>query len=335
MHNRPQSVTSLYSQSILQAAQRQGVHLPDALLAQVPVGERVPLRVQDELWDAYCQLSDEPLCGLRLGLSIQIGHLDSVGMLLVTCDTLGEALQQLVEYAPLVGDGVDFQLRCEGARAFVEFVPHLAVRRAERVEAAMACLLNLIRWATGGAFGAAQMHFNHAALAEPGRYSALAGCPVAFAAAGNWLEFDARQLGLTQIQANAALREHLRRLADHTLAELGHDSFSAAVMRQVRLNPRWGKERVAEALGLSGRHLNRKLAEASLSFKSLRESLLQQLACQALENGQRPAEIAEALGFSDENAFNRAFRRWQGLSPARYRAALACAADGPVLHQSR
>ena len=101
------------------------------------VGERVPLRVQAELWDAYCQLSDEPLCGLRLGLSIQIGHLDSVGMLLVTCDTLGEALQQLVEYAPLVGDGVDFQLRCDSARAFVEFVPHLAVRRAERVEAVL------------------------------------------------------------------------------------------------------------------------------------------------------------------------------------------------------
>ena len=94
-------------------------------------------------------------------------------------------------------------------------------------------------------------------------------------------------------------------------------------MRQVRLQPRWGKERVAEALGLSGRHLNRRLAEQGLSFKSLRESLLQQLACQALEQGRRPAEIAEELGFSDEGAFTRAFRRWQGQSPARYRDALS------------
>ena len=62
---------------------------------------------------------------------------------------------------------------------------------------------------------------------------------------------------------------------------------------------------------------------------------MQHLADRYGQGPVRLAEIAEALGFSDENAFNRAFRRWQGLSPARYRAALACAADGPVLHQSR
>ena len=32
------------------------------------------------------------------------------------------------------------------------------------------------------------------------------------------------------------------------------------------------------------------------------------------------AQIAEQLGFSDENAFVRAFRRWQGETPARYKA---------------
>lgn len=320
---RSQTVTPLYAQSILQAASRHGIVLPAALLARLPADERVPLALQDELWESYCRQSDEPLAGLQLGLEIQVGHLDSVGMLLVTCETLGDALQQLTEYAPLIGEGGDFDLRREGERVFISYLPSLAVRPAERVEAALACLLNLIRWATGGLFGGAQLHFGHAPLADPALYPALAGCPVHFNGAGNWLEFGADQLVLTQIQANAALREHLRRLADHTLAELGYDSFSAAVLRQVRLHPRWGKERIAEFLGLSGRHLNRKLAEEALSFKSLRESLLQQLACQALENGRRPAQIAEELGFSDENAFTRAFRRWQGVSPARYRAGTA------------
>jgi AraC-like DNA-binding protein len=323
MSNRAHTVTPLYAQSILQALARQGLQLPEALLDRLPQDARVPLAVQDELWEALCGHSDDPLVGLRVGLQIQVGHLDAVGMLLVTCDTMGEALQQLTEYAPLVGAGGDFELREAGGLARISFRPHLAVRQAERVEAAMACLLNLTRWATGGAFQPTALELAHEPLAAPETYAGLTGCLVQFGQAGNCLLFDAKQLNLPQIQANGTVREHLRRLADQTLSELGHDSFSAAVMRQVRLQPRWGKERVAEALGLSGRHLNRRLAEQGLSFKSLRESLLQQLACQALEQGRRPAEIAEELGFSDEGAFTRAFRRWQGQSPARYRDALS------------
>ena len=89
----------------------------------------------------------------------------------------------------------------------------------------------------------------------------------------------------------------------------------------MRSQPPWGKERIAEQLGLSGRHLNRKLAEEGLSFKTLRESVLQEMACQALQQGRLSvAQIAEQLCFSDENAFVRAFRRWQGETPARFKA---------------
>ena len=148
-------------------------------------------------------------------------------------------------------------------------------------------------------------------------------CPLHFEAGCNRITFSADQLELPQIQANSALRDHLRQLADQTLASLGQHSLAAEVQAQVRSQPRWGKERIAEQLGLSGRHLNRKLAEEGLSFKTLRESVLQEMACQALQQGRLSvAQIAEQLGFSDENAFVRAFRRWQGETPARYKASL-------------
>ncbi|WOD11382.1 helix-turn-helix domain-containing protein [Pseudomonas sp. NyZ704] len=35
---------------------------------------------------------------------------------------------------------------------------------------------------------------------------------------------------------------------------------------------------------------------------------------------QRVADIAEQQGFSDESEFVRAFRRWQGVTPARFKA---------------
>lgn len=314
------SVTPRYSQAIVQMAERLGIALPAALLARLRDAERVPIGWQDQLWEAFCSASGDPLIGLRLGLAIQVGHLDSVGMLLVTCDTFGEALEELIEYAPVIGDGGEFQLHREAGQVFIDYQPHLRVRSAERVEAVLASMLSLTRWATGGQFRPSGIWLAHAPLAPLADYQALLGCPVQFEAGCNHLGFSTDQLTLAQIQANSALRDHLRQLADHTLAELGQHSLSAEVQRLVRANPRWGKERIAEQLNLSGRHLNRRLAEDGLSFKSLRESVLQQMASQALRGDQRISEIAEQLGFSDENAFVRAFRRWRGVTPARFRA---------------
>lgn len=317
-----QSVTPRYSQAMLQLAERLGISLPDYLSRRLAGLQRVPIQWQDELWEALCQGSDDPLTGLQLGLEIQVGHLDSLGMLLVTCDTLGEALEELLEYTPVISDGGDFQMRREADLVFIEYLPRFDVRQAERAEAALGSLLNLTRWATGGRFLPTALWLRHEPLAAPERYRELVGCAVHFAAERYQLGFAPEQLRLPQIQANSVLRDHLRYLADQMLAELGRQSLCAEVEQLIRANPRWGKERIAEQLQVSGRHLHRRLAEEGLSFKALRDSVLQSMACQLLETDQRLAQIAEQLGFSDDNAFTRAFRRWQGITPARYREQL-------------
>jgi AraC-like DNA-binding protein len=207
----------------------------------------------------------------------------------------------------------------EAGLVLIEYHPNFQVRQAERVEAALGSMLNLTRWATGGRFRPAGLWLSHPPLDDPSRYEALVGCPVHFYADGCRLSFSADQLSLSLIQANSALRDHLRQLADQVLAEVGRLSLGEEVERLVRAYPREGKERIAAQLQISGRHMHRRLAEDGLSFKSLRDSVLQSMACHMLNSDQRLAQIAEQLGFSDENAFTRAFRRWQGITPARYR----------------
>ncbi|MFO7705252.1 MAG: AraC family transcriptional regulator, partial [Halopseudomonas sp.] len=184
-----QSVTPRYAQAIVQAAERLGLALPAELIERLRHAERVPLGWQDELWEAFCAASGDPLAGLRLGLEIQVGHLDSVGMLLVTCETLGEALEELVEYAPVIGDGGEFQLHRQADQVTIDYQPHLSVRQAERVEAVLASMLKLTRWATGGRFQPSGIWFAHAPLAPLAEYRHLLDCPLYFNAPCNHLGF--------------------------------------------------------------------------------------------------------------------------------------------------
>ena len=242
-----------------------------------------------------------------------------VGALLMSCESFGEALEDLLEYYPIVGEGSTFELQRDAERVFLAYTPGYGVRVESRVEAVLASLLHLSRWITGERVEPLALCFQHPALAE---YIALLNCPLSFAVERSGLIFKSSDLAVPLIQANAPMRTHLRSMADTLLERLGTQSLTVRVQQLLRSQPRWGKERVAEQLQLSGRHLNRKLLEEGTSFKLLREQLLYQMAEQLLAESCRQAEIAERLGFSDESAFAKAFRRWSGMTPGQFRQGL-------------
>jgi len=304
MPNAP-SITVHYVQGILQAASRLGVEVP-AGSQVLDRDARIPLKNQDELWEGLCAASDDPLLGLRLGSALQVGHLDMVGALLMSCETFGEALEALLEYYPIIAEGSEFTLNRTGGQAVLTYGSSYQVHRAERVEAVLASLVRLSAWITGDHVRPVALRISHAARGPAERYRELLGLMPAFAAADDALTFAENDLAVPLIQANAPMREHLRRLADTRLQRLGAQSLAGRVQTALREHPRWGKERIAEGFGLSGRHLNRRLAEEGSSFKLLR-------------GPARMADVAERLGFSDESAFAKAFRRWSGMTPGQFR----------------
>ncbi|MBB4863304.1 AraC-like DNA-binding protein [Pseudomonas nitritireducens] len=312
------TITVHYAQGILQAAQRLGLPVPAELQAH-SLEPRIPLQQQDAFWESICAASGDPLLGLRLGSALQVGHLDMVGALLMSCEHYGEALDALLEYYPIIAEGSEFQREQDADRVRLVYRPSYVVRREERVEAALASLVHLTRWITGDRVQPQRLALSHAARGEASRYLEWLQCPVDFACNENALSFAVTDLDVPLIQANALMREHLRALADAQLERLGAQSLAARVQQLLRQNPRWGKEKVAEQLELSGRHLNRKLADEGTSFKLLREQVLHGMAEQLLRESARLGEVAERLGFSDESAFAKAFRRWSGMTPGQFR----------------
>lgn len=83
------------------ASQQLAYEAQPAELSELGGAARIPLARQDALWEAFCTAADDPLIGLRLGCALQVGHLDMVGALLMSCETVGEALEALLEYYPI------------------------------------------------------------------------------------------------------------------------------------------------------------------------------------------------------------------------------------------
>jgi AraC-like DNA-binding protein len=88
--------------------------------------------------------------------------------------------------------------------------------------------------------------------------------------------------------------------------------------------------RVGKRLGMSGRTLQRRLDEQRLEFRAVVDEVSGELAKAWLcDRALGIGEVAFLLGFADQSAFTRAFKRWTGVTPGRWRAELA--GTGPKL----
>lgn len=95
------------------------------------------------------------------------------------------------------------------------------------------------------------------------------------------------------------------------------------VVSRVRSHLQTGLNRqsdVARALGMSVASLRRRLAEDGRDFRHVRAEILNGRAHRLLEVGRSPDAVADLLGFADSRSFARAFKQWNGITPARFAA---------------
>ncbi len=133
-------------------------------------------------------------------------------------------------------------------------------------------------------------------------------------------------VGESLLRSDGALRAFLTGLAGDSLpaespARAPTPSWASRVAAHLREGQRDVElAAVARMLAVSERTLRRRLAEEDTSFSEIRQRELQRRAQVLLESGHlSTAEVAFTLGFSEMSAFNRAFKRWTGTTPGRWR----------------
>jgi len=80
-------------------------------------------------------------------------------------------------------------------------------------------------------------------------------------------------------------------------------------------------EEASGIIGISPRTLQRRLKDNGINFKNLTDRLKLQASLNLMKDQSiKLTDIAHELGYSDSAHFSRAFQRWTGLAPSKYRS---------------
>ncbi len=273
----------------------------------------------------------QPALGLEIARAMQPEHVGVLAYLALSCDTVGELVDQLLRFYPLMWQGFDVRLEDQGDSVELSWTPleptPPALLELARLgyETGIAGLLQILRTLCGAPHCPSAVTLLGAAPSQIEPYQTFFGCPVRFSEHTSSMTLPRSALQLPLAARDRVLRRLVERQASARLQAMASDDpFLSAFQRALGRALAMGKpslQRVATQLAMSRATLQRRLHSRGRTFQQALDNYRFELARMYLEDPRVSlAEVAQLLAFSEQSAFNRAFRRWSGQTPREFRA---------------
>jgi AraC-like DNA-binding protein len=298
---------------------RQALDRPDS---RIPTEQFVGILREAE------RCRQDPLIGLHAGELCE--PRGPVAYLLMSHGSLGDSLRAMTRVAVTAVDRIRIDIDIGVDTVSVVIYPcDLTLESSpQAMEYLSMAVLRMLRRAYPD-LDLREVDFHHLRASGVEEASRAFGAPVRFAAADNRLMFPVRELASPSRLANPQVADQLTKLAAALAAQATPvASLQDQVVQTARAllvaGVRPHRAVVARRLGMSERSLQRGLEAEGTTFRAVHESVLRELVEALLSNPALKLDaVAHSVGFGDLAAFSKAFRRWTGCTPARYRAQLA------------
>lgn len=282
-----------------------------------------------KLCENAAALVQDPTLALRFGAALHLGSHGLLGNALMSCRTLRQAAEFLVQHNPVKTAQGSVRFAFDQDSAVLSMVPGIEVPGAANfmTEAFFAAAVTAISELTGMELEGCRIEFAFQPAMPEETYCRLLGMPVSFGKTGNRFIGPREAVDLPLVAAGNVVADMYVRQCGKLLREQGRAESYASEVRRVLLNARGevaSEYEVASRLHMSGRTLRRRLACEGTSFREILDDSRNELAKGYLrETRLSIAEVGGLLGFEDAANFRRAFRRWNGCSPQDFREAPA------------
>ena len=262
--------------------------------------------------------------GLLLGQLVNPSLLGVPGFMARSAPDVGTALGAFVEYIRLYDQGGVLTLDMNGTGTILSYAVHLADVEAvaQICDMSIAASCSIMRGLCGADWNPAEVLLSRRQPRELTPYRQFFRAPLRFNAEWNAILFPSRWLSHPLPTADPLLHSYLKQDADR-LRAIEHNLRGElrGLLRRILTSHQCSVAEAARQLGMHERTLNRRLEAEGTTFRQELDEVRLAMARQYLtETSMKITDISAAVGYADPSAFNRAFKRRCGITPAQFRA---------------
>lgn len=269
-------------------------------------------------------LTGEPGLGFHIGLQMKVSCHGLMGYAAMIARNVREALEIGQNFIQLQSSTIRLRLEEAGGVAHLYIDQPMPGYPLGEV----GTMIQMLGLATMGEAitgqrltGSAEVSYARPAYFD--RFEHLLPGTVSFGQPWQRLTFDAAYLDLPLVMADPVAARMAREQCKQALHALAGRGSLVSLVRELACDETMGfcqLEQIAARLHVSERTLQRQLAQSGTSFSTILDELRHQRALLMLRRDELSLDyIADQLGYTDTTNFSRAFKRWTGLAPSRYR----------------
>lgn len=284
------------------------------------------------LWrDLLSQLDQElqrPALGLEIAQLVQAKHLGIIGYLALSSETLGEAFMRYHDYHRLIYDGSPLQVSLDRDYLSISWseIP-FKVSTQLTDEIAIALMTEFIRSSIldQHQLHLHEVHFQHPVNKNIAVYEQYFRCKVRFGQAKNQVLIPVSEMSIPLKKGDQTLQKLLMQQAEAVLEKLPNSTqidqrLQQAILVGLQKNM-FQIEHIAKQMNFSVRQLQRYLQKQGQTYQQRMQEIRCMMAVQYLKDPHLSLqEISMLLGYSEQSAFQRAFKQWTAQTPQQWRS---------------
>lgn len=274
---------------------------------------------------SLAELTANPNIGLDIAELIEPSHCGILGYLVSTCESLGEAFLNFERYQHVLYGTVG-QISLAGEHVVVSWPKTEKVNESPfSDQILLAAMVYLARSMSGiKTLTPVEVGFLHAKPENIEKYVSVFGDKVHFDSQYLYARYPLNFFNVPILHSDPALKKIL--ISQITSLRNTYDQssqFERLLQGEVIKILQEGNPNLpalAKAMKTPVRTLQRHLADRQLTFKNLLEDTRKELShIYLLEHKLSLVDTSFLLGYSEQSAFARAFKRWYGISPNKYK----------------
>jgi len=266
-----------------------------------------------------------PGFAVRVGQQMKMDDYGVLGLSWKTCSKAGEIYERCERYFHLLSNTYVFKIEKAGELSKV-FLYRDAHRRGVALsnEATFSASVVVLKAMTELDISPVSISFKHKAPKILESHATAFKCPILFDQIHNFMVYKTADLETRTAKADISINKFLVERVEEKVKGIEISSIKIAsdvenLIKDALPSGIPSIIQIGKHMGMSSRTLTRRLSENGLTFRNLIKQTQENTSKELLKNSTYSiSEIAFQIGFSEQSAFSRAFKRWTGQSPVEF-----------------